>query len=88
MMPLMFLAQLVLAVLLTLIYARGYEPKKGGVEQGVRFGLLMGLLLMAPTSLMNHVIYPYPSSLILSWFFGGLAECILAGAAIGAVYKK
>ena len=87
MMPLMFLAQLFSAALLSLVYAKGYEAKKAGVPQGVRFGLLIGALLVVPNSLMSHVIYPYPSSLILSWLVGGMSEVILAGAVIGLLYQ-
>ena len=87
MMPLMSLAQLSFALLLTLVYAKGYESGKGGVGQGLRFGLMIGALLTVPNSLMNYVIYPYPSSLIMSWLAAGLLETILAGAVIGALYK-
>ena len=86
-MPLMFLAQLSFAALLALVYTKGYERGKGGAGQGLRFGLLVGLLLMLPCNLVNHVIYPYPMSLIWSWFAGGLAESALAGAVIGAIYR-
>ena len=87
MLPVLFTAQLALAALLSAVYAKGYEPNKGGVGQGVRFGVLVGLLLTLPCSLMNHVIYPYPTSLIMRWLIGGLAEIILAGGVIGAIYR-
>jgi hypothetical protein len=87
-MPLMFVSQALLSLLLTAVYAKGYQPDRGGLMQGVRFGLLMGLLLMGPCSLMSYVIYPYPTSLIFSWLAGGLVEIALAGAAIGALYKS
>jgi len=86
-MHVMFLAQLILAWLLVLVYARGYEADKAGLAQGIRFGLLMGVLLMGPSSLMHLVVYPYPSFLIGSWFLGGLMQLILAGAVVGALYK-
>ena len=86
MMPLMYLAHLTFAGLLTLIYAKGYERGKGGGGQGLRFGLLIGLLLSLPMSLMHCVVYPYPFSLIVAWFVGGLAEVVLAGMVIGALY--
>jgi len=84
---LMFLAQAIFAVLLSIVYAKGYEADKGGVGQGIRFGLLMGLLWMVPYSLMNFVIYPYPASLIMNWFVGGMIEFFLAGAVIGLLYR-
>ena len=87
-MPFMTLAQLILALLLTAVYGKGYESGKGGLGQGVRFGFLMGLLLFAPATLMQYCIYPYPGSLLASWLVGGVAEATLAGAAIGALYKK
>lgn len=85
---LMFVSQALLAALLAFIYMKGYEPAKGSVGQGFRFGVLMGLLLAMPSSLMNAVVYPYPSSLILSWLVGTLVEVTLAGMMIGYIYKK
>ncbi len=87
MMHLMLLAQLAMAMLLTIVYTKGYETGKDGVAQGARFGLLIGLLLLLPNSLMYYCIYPYPMSLIVSWFVGGLIELTLAGAVIGMIYK-
>src|SRR3989338_3992005 len=76
---LMFASQALLAALLTFVYMKGYEPGKGSLGQGFRFGVLMGLLLAIPSSLMNAVVYPYPVSLILSWMIGTLIEVTLAG---------
>ncbi len=87
MMHLMLLAQIIFAALLPMVYAKGYESGKSGVGQGVRFGVLIGLLMTVPMSLMNYVIYPYPSSLIINWVLGGMVEYILAGAVIGLLYK-
>ena len=87
MMPLRLLAQLIFATLLALVYAKGYERGKGGLGQGFRFGLLVGLFLLLPHTLMTCVVYPYPLFLIQSWFIGGLAEVVLAGLVIGWLYK-
>ena len=86
-MPFMLLSQVSMAALLAVVYAQGYEKGKGSLSQGARFGLLIGLLLLLPNSLMTYCIYPYPVSLIQSWFLGGLAELTLAGIVIGALYK-
>lgn len=85
--PLLFVSQLLMAALLTVVYAKGYQPGRGNLGQGFRFGVLIGLLLTLPMSLMQHVLYPYPASLILAWLGAGLIEVALAGAAIGAFYK-
>ena len=87
MMPLMLLAQMAFAALLALVYTRGYERKKEGMAQGLRFGILMGLFVAIPHSLMTYVIYPYPEPLVWSWFMGCLLKTVLAGVAIGALYK-
>lgn len=84
----MFLSHLLLAALLTIVYGKGYETGRGGIGQGVRFGLLMGtLLLCLPKTFMLHFVYPYPPSLLVNWLIGGLLEVTLAGAVIGLLYK-
>lgn len=85
-MPLMLAGQVLLAVLLTIIYARGYEAGKGTLGQGFRFGVLMGLLLHLPKTFMTLFIYPYPVSLVLNWLIGGMAVTTLAGLVIGQLY--
>ena len=87
MMGLMYLSEVLLALLLVFIYTKGYEAGKGSLGQGFRFGVLMGLLLALPSSLMNAFVYPYPSSLILSWMAGTFVEITLAGLMIGYLYK-
>lgn len=84
---LMFVSEALLAVLLTVIYTKGYEPGKGTVGQGFRFGVLLGLLLSFPSSLMKAFVYPYPATLILSWLVGTLLEVTAAGMMIGYLYK-
>ena len=84
---LMFLSQLSLAMLLTFIYAKGYEPRNGTLWQGFRFGVLMGVLLAVPQNLMNAFVYPYPPMLIISWILGTLVEVTVAGMVIGLLYK-
>ena len=83
----MIAGELALAGLLTFIYSRGYEPGKGTVSQGFRFGVLMGLLLFLPKTFMQHFVYPYPLALILNWLIGGIAQVTLAGLMIGYIYK-
>ena len=84
---LMFFSEAVLAVLLTSIYTKGYEAKKGTVGQGFRFGVLLGLLLSLPSGLMEAFVYPYPATLIMSWMAGTLLEIVVAGLMIGVLYR-
>ena len=82
-----FLASFALAFLLAEIYPKGFEGKSPTGE-GLRFGLLMGLLLFLPSILMKYFVYPFPNSLLVAWFIGGMAQVTLAGLAIGLAYKK
>jgi hypothetical protein len=79
--------QLALAGLLALVYAKGYEPGKGAASQGFRFGVMIGLLLGLPRMLIEHAVYPFPTTLVLNWFLGGLVEASVAGIIIGYLYK-
>ena len=83
----MVAGELFLAAILVFLYAKGYEAGKGTLGQGFRFGLLMGLLLLVPSLLMKHVVYPYPVPLLLNWFIGGLIQIVLTGIMIGYLYK-
>ena len=85
--PFLFASQLTLAILLTAVYAKGYEAGKGGIGQGMRFGFLMGMVLQLPKQLMLYFVYPYPVSLLIIWGMGGLMETVLAGAVIGLLYQ-
>jgi len=84
---LIFLSEFALAFLLSVIFPLGHE-KKPPVEEGIRFGILMGLLIYLPSILMKHYVYPYPASLLVKWFVAGVAEITLAGTVISLAYQK
>ena len=86
-MPFLFLGELISAMLLALIYPKGYQRKSPATE-GVRFGLLMGFLVYLPQNMINYFIYPFPTKLFVAWTLGGIAEYTLAGIFIGLVYGK
>jgi len=82
-----FLAELCLAYLLAVVYPKGLEGKSTAGE-GLRFGILMGLLLYLPSILMKRYLYPYPTYLLGVWFLGGVLEITLAGVAIALTYQR
>ncbi|OGW67930.1 MAG: hypothetical protein A3H49_04335 [Nitrospirae bacterium RIFCSPLOWO2_02_FULL_62_14] len=84
---LMWLGTLILAPLFTLIYTKGYEANKPGLGQGVRYGLIVGVLLSAPQCLVWYAVLPIPSVLAFWWFATGMVESIAAGAAVGLIYR-
>lgn len=83
----MWASHLVMSVLFTLIYTKGYEPEKGTVRQGVRYGILMGLILCLPQALESYFVFPYPNNLVVIWAAAGLLEFTVAGAIAGALYR-
>lgn len=81
----MFIGYVLLAKYFTFIYARGCE--KGGIGEGLRFGILAGLLLSSG-SFMWYAILPISQSLMWYWVAATMVESILAGMIAGAIYKK
>lgn len=84
---LMWLGTLILAPLFVLIYTKGYEANKPGLGQGVRYGLIVGVLLFAPQCLAWYAVLPIPAVLPVWWFAAGMVESIAAGAAAGLIYR-
>lgn len=75
------------AFMFCFIYAKGYEKKKGALEQGLRYGLYIGVLLGAAGSFGWYVVLPIPGMLAFYWFVALLVESLAAGAAVGLIYK-
>lgn len=84
---LMWIGTLILAPLFALIYTKGYEANKPGLGQGVRYGLIVGVLLSAPQCLVWYAVLPIPAVLPVWWFVAGMAESIAAGVAAGLIYR-
>jgi membrane-bound ClpP family serine protease len=85
-MPVLYLGNLIFALAFCLIYAKGYEPGKGWLGQGLRFGLMVGTLL-APFALTEYVIYPVPGGVALQWIVYGYAQVIVTAVFAAALYQ-
>ena len=77
----------VFAVFFVWIFAKGYEKDKPGLGQGLRFGILAGLLVNAVSSMMCYAVMPLPAVIPVGWFVGGMVECIAGGMVAGLIYK-
>jgi hypothetical protein len=84
---LMWLGDLIFAAFFTLIYAYGYEKKKQGWEQGMRYGFYVGAMVASMQSLGNYVVMPIPGILAFYWFLAGMVEMLAAGIAVGMIYQ-
>jgi len=68
------------------IYAKGYEGGIGSVE-GLKFGVVIGLLMAAYLSAANYGTMRIGKRLALTYLIGGFGEWLVAGIVIGLVYK-
>ena len=85
---LMMLGQLFFGLVFAGIYTQGYEAEKSGLGQGLRYGLWIGLLLAISYVSVWYVVLPIPFCLAMGWVGGVLADCLLAGAAVGLIYRE
>jgi len=81
----MYLSSFVFSYLMMFVFIKGYEDR--GLMEGVRFGILIGLMTNIMGAFYQYAVYPLPFSLIMQWVGYGFAEFILAGIAAAAIYK-
>lgn len=82
-----FLGSVAFAAAFTLIYTRGYEDAKPALGQGLRFGLLAGLLVFPYHALTSYMVYPVELSLAFTWIAAGLVESLIVGAVVALIYR-
>ncbi len=83
---LMALASFIGSFLFVYIFIKGYENK--GIMEGLRYGIIIGLLMNVVGALNQYVIYPLPLSLVIQWFIYGMIEFIIMGIIAALVYRK
>jgi hypothetical protein len=67
-------------------YAKGYEGGKGAVE-GLRYGVIVGLLLATFSVAWNYVVLPVSGVLAAAWIVDVIVEMAIYGAVVGLIYK-
>ena len=67
-------------------YAKGYEGGAGAVE-GLRYGVLVGLLLATFSVAWNYVVLPVSGALAAAWIVDVIVEMAIYGTAVGLIYK-
>jgi hypothetical protein len=88
MMWMMWIGHAIFALMFVLIYIKGYEKNKSGIGQGLRYGIYLGLLAAVAPQFIWYVVLPIPGILAVYWAVSGMVQAVLAGAAVGAIYKK
>lgn len=82
----MVVGQVFFSVMFAYIYTRGRE-NKAWIEQGIRYGILLALLTVVPTSLSEYTVYIVPYRLAIKWMVAGGIQLVLAGLVVAAIFK-
>jgi hypothetical protein len=85
--PLVFVGNAVFAYFFTWIYAKGFEPEKPHLAQGLRFALLIWPLSAVACNLSSAPFINVPLRFFAFWMAVGLADSLAAGLVAGLVYK-
>jgi tryptophan-rich sensory protein len=81
----MYITSLVLSFLFAYVFTKGYEGK--GIAEGIRYGIIIGLLMNVVGMFNQYVVYPIPFSLALKWFIFGTIEFVACGIVASLIYK-
>ena len=67
-------------------YAKGYEGSSG-MQEGLRFGVLVGLLICAFAITFEYMAWPVSTTLFVAWLVDYIVEFAIYGIIVGIVYK-
>ncbi len=87
-MPLMTLGQFIFGMVFAWFYTLGYESKKPGIGQGLRYGFYVGLLLVAEKNFVWFVVLPIPFALNFAWLASCFVNSLILGLVVGLIYKS
>ena len=85
MMGLMFVSSAIALFAFCYIFTKGYEGK--GIMEGVRYGVLVALLVGIPAAMDQFWVYPVPSGLAIKWGLTNVFYWVILGAVVAAIYK-
>ena len=68
-------------------YAKGYEGGPG-LQEGLRFGVLVGLMLVGFVLVWNYVTFPLPTQYLTSTAVATVIQFATVGMVVGLIYKK
>jgi hypothetical protein len=67
-------------------YAKGYEGGNG-VMEGVRFGVLVALIVTGFGLIWQYVLYPITATMAAAMIVDSIVEFAIYGGVIGAIYR-
>ena len=84
--PIGFVLALVGFFAFSYAYAKGYEGGSG-VQEGLRFGVLVGILLCCFATIWEYMVFPIGRRLVLAWFIDYVVEFAIYGMVVGGLYR-
>ena len=69
------------------VYGFGFEADKAKWIQGLKYGIIVAVLIKGAGGLLMFPFVPYPGKLIFDWFLIGLVEYALLGIVTGLLFK-
>jgi hypothetical protein len=84
--PLAFGVALIAFFAFSYAYAKGYEGGKG-IQEGLRFGVLVGVLLIGFETVWEYMAYPLSRSFLLALVVDNIVEFAIYGVIVGAIYR-
>jgi hypothetical protein len=81
------LAYLAFAIGSVIVYAKGVEDKPW-LEQGIRFGILMALILAIPSFFIAYAVQPVPSALMVKQVMFETVDKVVLGIVTAAIYRR
>jgi hypothetical protein len=82
-----FGAQIIGFFVFAYMYAKGYEGTSGA-QEGLRFGVLVGLLLICFAVVWNYVVLPVSGTMGVYWAVDTLLKAALYGVIVGLLYRR
>jgi hypothetical protein len=67
-------------------YAKGYEGSNG-IQEGLRFGVLVGILLSCFAGIFQYMVWPVSVSVLAAWLIDYVLEFAFYGIIVGAIYR-
>jgi len=84
--PLAFGVALVAFFAFAYAYAKGYEGGRGA-QEGLRYGVLIGLMLVGFSVVWDYMTYPLSRTFFLTEVVDYIVEYAIYGMIVGTIYK-
>jgi hypothetical protein len=85
-MPLALGVTLIAFLAFAYAYAKGYEGGKG-LQEGLRFGVLVGVMLIGFSTVWEYMVYPLSRTFLLARVIDEIVEWAIYGVIVGAIYR-